>query len=129
MKQLPITRKNIHSVALNNDIGVEKLQEMVVKSQIDFKREEDIKWAVKKLGKTREWYDEATKKIAKMRKTLPKDISARDEVIMLYGWIADEVPNIYLELPLITDKEYARASSVEMIMTNPNLYLKCINWD
>lgn len=126
---IPITRKNIHMIAAQVDIPAKKLQEMVVKSKIEFEREQDIKWAIQKLGKTQEWYDEAIKKIANIRDTLPKDISGKEEVVKLYGWIADTLPNMDFSIPLQNDKEYVRASSVEMIMTNPSLYLKVINWD
>jgi len=43
--------------------------------------------------------------------------------------LPDDLGYKELSIPMETDREYARADSVEMILTNPNLYLKIINWD
>jgi len=34
-----------------------------------------------------------------------------------------------LSIPMEMDQEYAQAECIELILTNPERYLKIINWD
>ena len=68
-------------------------------------------------------------KIKEIAARLPDDLDYKERTIKMYGWIADTITHKELSIPMETDREYARADSVEMILTDPKLYLKIINWD
>jgi len=89
----------------------------------------DKSWAIDFLGKDEQWYEEAIKKVEFIKNTLPAGLNHKERTIKLYGWIADTITHRALLIPMETDQEYARANSVEMVLTNPDLYQKIINWD
>jgi len=129
MTPIPLIGNNIYLVSAMTGLSVEEIQKMMREAEIESKKKHDREWAIEFLGKDEAWYDEAMEKIAAIEKTLPKDIDHREKTIRLYGWIADSVPEIPLDIPLEMDSTYARADSIKLIMTNPGLYLKIINWD
>jgi len=126
---VPLNRANIHLVAAKVNTSVEELLEKRDEAEHLRKEEHDKQWAIDFLGKDEQWYDEAMLKIKEIAATLPDDLHHKERTIKLYGWIAETIKHKALSIPMETDTEYARADSVEMILTNPKLYLKIINWD
>lgn len=71
----------------------------------------------------------AIEKIKIIDQSLPKDINYKERTIKVYGWIADTIKHKSLSIPMESNIEYARADCIQLILTNPNLYLKITNWD
>ncbi len=126
---IPLNGQTLYMAAAMADVSVEELLEMNRKSKAQYKKDKDKEWALDKLGKDEAWYEAAMKRIAEVKSTLPDDLNYKEKTKKLYGWIADEVSHIPFSIPMEMDDEYARAHSVELILTNPNMYLKIINWD
>ncbi len=126
---IPLNRANIHLVAAMVDTSVQELLEKKDEAERLRQEESDKQWAIDFLGKDEQWYDEAMQKIKEIKATLPDGIGYKERTIKMYGWIADTITHKDLSIPLETDHEYARADSVEMILTNPKLYSKVIRWD
>ena len=126
---IPLYGQNIYVAAAIADISVEELQNMQHESEEKYRKDKDKEWALGKLGKDEEWYDNTMKKIEEIRSTLPDDLDHDDRTKMLYGWISKEVSNVDLSIPMEMDKEYAAAECIKLILTNPNMYLKIISWD
>ncbi len=120
-----VTAGNMHTIAGGLDITVEELDEMMSKSYREFRAKQDKEWAIEFFHKDEKWYEETKQKVEEIRKTLPIDISVRDKVIKLYGWIETDKN---FTIPLMTDDEYVRAWCIEMILTNPDQYLNSQKW-
>jgi len=121
-----VTKQNMGTLAGNLNISVEEFDEEMSKSYREFKRKQDKEWAIEFFHKDEKWYKETKKKVEKIRKTLPKDISAKEEVIKLYGWIETKKN---FSIPLMTDEKYVNAWCIEMVLTNPDAYLNSQKWD
>ena len=126
---IPLCEQNIYAAAAIADISVEELQKMQNESEVKYKKDKDKEWALGKLGKDEEWYDNTMKKVEEIRSTLSDDLDYKEKTKKLYGWIANDVSNVNLSIPMEIDKEYAQAECVELILTNPDMYLKIISWD
>ncbi len=129
MNPIPLNGQNIYTASASTGIPVEKLQKMVNESAIKHQKAEDKKWAIGTLGKDEEWYDNTMKQIEEMRSTLPDDLDYKEKAKKLYGWIAREVSNVNLSIPMEMDREYSEATCIELILTNPDMYLKILRWD
>ena len=126
---IPLYGQNIYAAAAIADISVEELQKMQHESEVKYKKDKDKEWALGKLGKDEEWYNNTMEKIEEIRSNIPDDLDYKEKTKKLYGWIAKEVSNIDLSIPMEMDKEYAAVECIELILTNPDMYLKVINWD
>ena len=124
-----LTRQNMHIIASEMNISVEELENKRIKAKQNFQDEQDKQWAIAKLGKDEAWYADAIQKIEDIKATLPNDIDYRERTKMLYGWIAESVPNLNLSIPMESDIEYARADCISLILTDPSMYHKITNWD
>lgn len=119
---------HIVSTARLTGIPLEELIRKREESLHERKAEQDKQWAIGYLGKDEQWYEEAMKKIGYIESNLVESMNHKEKTIKLYGWIADTIKKD-LSIPLESDYEYARASSIELILTNPDLYNKIIHWD
>jgi len=126
---IPLNGQTLYTAAAMADISVDELLEMDRESRAQYKKDKDKEWALDKLGKDEAWYDAAMQKIAEIKSTLPEGLNYKEKTKRIYGWIAEEVSDIPFSIPMEMDDEYARAHSVELILTNPDVYLKIINWD
>ena len=96
------------------------------------KRESEIQWAIDHFNKDREWFDKTMQKINDLKESVSKELSFREQTIEVYGWIANELDkNIVssFSIPLEKNRQYTIAHSIELILTEPSLYNKIINWD
>jgi len=96
------------------------------------KRESEIQWAIDHFNKDREWFDKTMQKVNDLQKSVSKELSFREQTIEVYGWIANELDkNIVssFSIPLEKNRQYTIAHSIELILTEPSLYNKIINWD
>jgi len=126
---IPLYGQNIYTATALTDISVEELQKSQHESEEKYIKDKDKEWALEKLSKDEEWYDNAMKKIEEIRSTLSDDLNYKEKTKKLYGWIANEVSDVNLSIPMEMDKEYSEAECIELILTNPDMYLKIINWD
>lgn len=126
---IPLYGQNIYAAAALADVSVDELLKMKSESEIQYKKDKNREWAIAKLGKDEEWYETAMKKVEAIRLTLPDVIDYKEKTKRLYGWIAMEVHNVNLSIPMEMDKEYSEAECIELILTNPDMYLKIIHWD
>ena len=126
---IPLNGQTIYTAAAVADISVEELSEMKHEAEVKYREDKDKEWALDRLGKDEEWHEETMKKIEEIRSTLSDDLDYRERTKKLYGWIAKEVSNVDLSIPMEMDCEYAEAECIELILTNPDMYLKIINWD
>ena len=126
---IPLYGQNIYVAAAIADVPVEELLEKKQESEAQYKKDKDIDWALDLLNKDVTWYDKTMKKIEEIRSTLPDDISANGKIKTLYGWIAKEVSNVDLSIPMEMDRKYSEAECIKLILTNPDMYLKIIHWD
>ena len=125
---IPLNGQNIYTAAAVEDISVEELSGMEQEAEAKYRKVKDKEWVLDRLGKDEEWYEEAMKKMEDIRSTLPDDLDYREKTKKLYGWIAKEVRNVDLSIPMEMDQEYAEAECIDLILTNPDMYLKVINW-
>lgn len=126
-----ITRQNIGYLANEAGVTVEELHDKMVQSRLDFKKEQDKRWSYEFFGKDNQWYDDTMQKVKKIRESLDDDLSYKEKTIKMYGWI-EKNGRKNLSMPLMYDKdlpEYAHAVTVEYILSNPDTYLKMMNWD
>ena len=126
-----ITRQNTGSLAIEAGISVEVFQDTMVKSMLEFKKEQDKQWSYNFFGKNSQWYDETLEKVHRIKESLNDDLSHKEKTIKMYGWI-EKNGRKNLSIPLMYDKdlpEYAHAVAVEYILTNPDAYHKMMNWD
>jgi hypothetical protein len=128
MNAIPLIGSNIYLASALTGVSVQELDKKIDEARDKRQKDENRKWAIAFLGKDEQWYDEAMKKIETIQSSLPKDIDHKEQTIRLYGWIADSVSK-NLTIPMETDHTYARAYCVELVLTNPDLYTKVINWD
>ena len=126
---IPLNGQTLYTAAAMADISVDELLEMDRESRAQYKKDKDKEWALDQLGKDEAWYDAAMQKIEEIKSTLPEGLNYKEKTKRIYGWIAEEVSDIPFSIPMEMDDEYARAHSVELILTNPDVYLKIINWD
>ncbi len=126
---IPLYGQNIYAAAAIADISVEELQKSQNESEDKYRKDKDKEWALGKLGKDEEWYDNTMKQIEEIRSTLADNLDYKEKTKKLYGWITNEVSNVNLSIPMEMDKEYSEAACIELILTNPDMYLKIINWD
>jgi hypothetical protein len=129
MEAIPLTGDNIYLAAAVSGLSVAELERMKFDAQQQAKEKEQKEWALDFLGKDEAWYDDAMQKIAQIEATLPEGVGYREKTIRKYGWIADSVPQISLDIPMQTDTKYARAYSIELILTDLDGYKRVINWD
>lgn len=128
-KVIPLYGQNIYAAAAIADVPVEGLLEKQQESAAKYKKDKDIEWALDLLGKDETWYDEAMKTIEEIKSTLPENLDSKEKTKKLYGWIAKEVNDVDLSIPMEMDNEYAHAECIRLILTNPDMYLKIIHWD
>ena len=121
-----LTQKNIHEVAASEGMTAEELDKKMQKAYSDMRARQNRDYAINFFYKDEAWYEETLTKVQEIRETLPDNLSGKEKIKRLYGWIE---PQRRLTMPLECDMEYAHASCVEMILTNPDLYLKVISWD
>ena len=127
---IPLTdRRNISIVSAVTGIEMDKLQEKIDDANMRYKKKCDIEFAYSFFGKDEKWYNETIQRVKEIAKSIDKDLNYKNRTIKLYGWIADEFPDKNLTIPMEFDKKYAAAHCVELILTNPDLYHKVINWD
>ena len=126
---IPLYGQNIYTAAALADISVEELLEKKQESEAKYKKDKDKEWALDLLDKDEKWYDDTMKKIEEILSTLPNDLNPKEKTKKLYGWIAKEVRNVDLSIPMEMDREYSEAECIELILTNPDMYLKIIHWD
>ncbi len=126
---IPLYGQNIYLAAAIADVPVEELLEKQQESEAQYKKVKDKEWALDLLGKDEKWYNDAMKKVEEIRSTLPDELNYKEKTKKLYGWIAKEVSNVDLSIPMEMDQEYSEAECIELILTNPDMYLKIINWD
>ena len=126
---IPLYGQNIYAAAATADVSVEELLEKQQESEAQYKKDKDKEWALDLLEKDEAWYDDTMKKIEEIRSTLPDNLDYKEKTKKLYGWIAEEVSNVTLSIPMERDRGYAAAECMELILTNPDMYLKIINWD
>lgn len=109
-------------------LSMQEIAKMKNQAAIDTKKKNDKKWALQELGYDEKWWDEAWIKIDKIKASLPKDMDYKQKCIKMFGWIKPTNGRRYT-IPTETDQEYAHATSIELIMTNHDLYQKILNWD
>lgn len=126
-----VTRQNIDCLAGEVEVKTKELYDQMVDAKLTFKKEQDIRWAYEFFRQDKKWYEETMLKIKRIRSTLPKDISPKEATIKMYGWI-EKNGKKNLSMPMMYDKqypEYSHAIAVEYILTNPDRYLRAINWN
>lgn len=126
-----ITRQNIGYLANEAGVTVEKLHDKMVKSRLEFKKEQDKQWSYEFFGKDNQWYDDTMQKVKMIRESLDDNLSYKEKTIKMYGWI-EKNGRKNLSMPMMYDKdlpEYSHAVAVEYILTNPDAYHKMMNWD
>ena len=126
---IPLYGQNIYAAAATADVSVEELLEKQQESEAQYKKDKDKEWAIDLLKKDEARYGNTMKKIEEIRSTLPDNLDYKEKTKKLYGWITEEVSNVTLSIPMERDTEYAEAECIELILTNPDMYLKIINWD
>ncbi|MCI0501513.1 MAG: hypothetical protein L0Y61_07175 [Epsilonproteobacteria bacterium] len=126
---IPLYGQNIYTAATLADVSVEELLKMKSESESKYKEDKNREWAIAKFGKDEEWFEATMKKVEAIRLTLPDDINHKEKTKRLYGWIAKEVHNVDSSIPMEMDKEYSKAMCIELILTDPDRYLKIIHWD
>jgi len=92
---------------------------------------ENMDWILDFFEKDEQWYKETKQIIRQKEKELPDNLDHKEKIKALYGWIANET-NITnsLNIPLEHDREYSKASCIEMVFNGQiDLYQKIINWD
>lgn len=129
MIPIPLTNsKNILLASSITNIPVDELTEKIVTLKNDYKKRQDILWAIDYLDQNEKWYDETVKKVSKIEATLDKNLNHKEKTIKLYGWIAKSL-DMHFDIPVETDREYADAYAINLILTDHNAYLKILNWD
>lgn len=126
---IPITRHNIHLLAEMNGVSAEDLDKKVFESQQKLKKKQDIEWACDFFNETIDWYQQTMTKIREIEESLPKEIDRKEKKIKMFGWIKHKDKLKSIGIPLQENTLYSYASAVELILTNPDLYLKMRNWD
>ncbi|MBF0282408.1 MAG: hypothetical protein HQM07_07595 [Zetaproteobacteria bacterium] len=124
---IPINQNTIHLAAAMSGASVDELNEKVFESHRKMKREQDIEWACDFFREDLNWYHATMNTVAAIKGTLPEGVGYKEKAIKMYGWV--QAPNGRLSIPMELDHEYAHAHAVELILTNPSLYLKVISWD
>lgn len=125
---------NIHSpqamalASAKTGLSMQEIAKMKNQAEIDTKKKNDKQWALRELGYDEKWWDETWKKIDTIKDSLPKDIDYKQKCIEMFGWIKPASGRIY-NIPMETDQVYAHASSMELIMSDRDLYQKILNWD
>ena len=114
------------------EVGVKtkELYGQIIDAKLSFKKEQDIRWAYEFFRKDEKWYEETMLKIKRIKSTLPENIDHREATIKMYGWV-EKNGKKNLSMPMIYDKQYpdyCHAIAVESVLTNPDSYLRAINW-
>ena len=129
---LRITPDNIKLVAALTEIAPEKIAEKLSKARSEYFKQQQIEAACEFFGKEEAWYHETMKKVKEIGTSLPEDMDPKERIIQKYGWIADAFPDKPLYLPPIGEemsREFMRAESAHLILTNYDVYVKCKNLD
>ncbi len=123
-----LAKQNIHMVAGASGISVKELDKKMADAFTEFKNNQNKKWSISFFHKDEAWYDETMKKIYEIETSLPKDMEPKERIKKIYGWIE---PHRKLTQPLMDedDKEYVQASTVQLALLNPDLYIKIQNFD
>lgn len=126
-----ITSKNIHLIADEVGVSAKDLYNEMVDTKLEFKREQDKRWAYEFFGKDEKWYEETMQKIRIIRESLANDTNHIEATIKKYGWI-EKNGKKELSMPMMYDEkypEYAHAIAVEYILSNLNSYHSAMNWN
>ncbi len=126
-----VTRENLQMLASQEGISAVQMYDEMINAQLAFRREQNKRWSYEFFGKDEQWYDETMEKIQEIRELLPEDMNPIEATIKKYGWITKNGKK-NLSMPMMFDEaytEYAHAVAVEYALTNPNSYLRAMNWD
>ena len=127
-----ITRDNIELAAALAGVSTAEVAEKLSKARSEFFKQQQIEAACEFFGKDEAWYHETMKKVEEIGASLPKDMDPKEQIIQKYGWIADAFPDKPLYLPPIGEemsREFMRAESAHLILTDYDVYVKCKNMD
>lgn len=119
---IPLLGGNIYMAAAIAGADVEELIGKMHEAEFDYKQKSDRKWAMDFLGWDELYYEEAIAKISEISLTLNDDLDHKQKTIAKYGWMQSKgkEPSIYMEL----NQDYSHAHGMELILTQPDLYIK-----
>ena len=130
MQPIPLNnRANIALASAITGASVDEINDQIIEASKKRIEEDNKQWAMSFFNKDEQWYDTTLEKVKQIESTLDKNINHKEKTIKLYGWIAQEIPNKHFSIPMETNHEYATAYCIELILTDPSMYHKIINWD
>ena len=124
----PLNGSNIYAASALTGISVAELAKKKNEAMARSIDEKNRQYSLNFLDKDEQWYEEAMLKIEAIKSKLPKEMHHKEKTIRLYGWIADTIDR-NLTIPMESDNKYARALSVELLLTNLELYEKILRWE
>jgi len=130
MPNIPLIGNNIYLVAAMTGMEVEELLDKMSEAERKYIEEQKLEWQAQILRKDAEWVKKTKAKVDEMSENLPDNLSSKEKIKRLYGWIADEL-NFPCGIPFFVnnDREYQKAYCIYLILSDPELYTKMINWD
>ena len=131
MRAIPLTAQNIAIIAESLGVSEESIEEKLQKSKEAYQERQNLEYTLEFFGADEKWLEETKKRVKAIAQTLPEDISRRDAMVAMYGWIEKETKiRGDLSIPMMSDAKYAHAQCIAKVLNGHiDSYLQLISWD
>ena len=131
MRAIPLTAQNIAIVAESLGVSEESIEDKLQKSKEAYQEQQNLEYTLEFFGADEKWLEETKNKVQAIAKSLPQNISRRNAMVAMYGWIEKETKiRGNLLIPMMEDAEFAHAQCISMVLNGRiDSYLKLISWD
>jgi len=131
MRAIPLTAQNIAIVAESLGVDKKTIEEKLQKSKEAYKKQQNLEYTLEFFGADEQWLEEIKKRVKAIAQTLPEDISRRDAMVAMYGWIENETKiRGNLSIPMMSDVAYSHAQCIAKVLNgHMESYLQLISWD
>ena len=118
----------MHLASAMAGVSVEELEAKKREAQRAYEEKNKREWIIDFFKKDEVWYNQTKEKIKSIEQSLEEDLSYKERVKKLYGWIEPQLELLVYGQDL-DDREYCHASCVETIFHDPDSYLQKLHFN
>ena len=131
MIAIRITNANKDLIAAMTGMDRLELEEKLYEAKRKYQEERALEFQKNFFKTDEEGIKKIKEKIRQIKESLPDNISNRDRMIAMYGWLEEEFEEVKnMTPPPVDDIKFTKAMLLELIlMGDIDTYLRAINWD
>lgn len=132
MIAIRITNTNKDLIAAMTGVNKLELEEKLYEAKRKYQEERALEFQKNFFETDEEGIKKIKEKIKQIEENLPENISNRNRMIAMYGWLEKEFEEVkkMTPPPPIDDLKFTKAVLLKLILTgNIDTYLKAISWD